>query len=710
MVLPRQWLNAKLSQWLSLTQSNPAQFVTAESVDKPIRVRSVAYTGGMVALSSLPLPVVFDLSSTKAASSVVMLYNHDREQPIGHWEVVTITKTEIRVEGPISIDNDKSREVKAAAKNGYPWQASVGIQSDNISYLAEGETATVNGQVFNGPIYIARENVLREVSILTIGADSDTSVSFSANLGNPTMNFEAWVKELGFDVSTLTAAQKTALQGIYDTMMTAGATEQVKAEARAKAIALRATWTPTPPTPPIPPPTVPPVPVDDPVLLIRSRIAAEHIRTDTINAYAREFNNPISSGNLNINGIGTVPNGVNIAATAIRDGWTADQTHIAMLRAARPIIQSGPARQDGVTPWQVLHAGLSQTVRLPRIETHHTPQILDAAHREYRGRLSLQQLIYEAARINGYTGSANVKANLKIILQAAFSTMDLVNVFTNTATNKLLEGYNAIDQTWRQIARITTAVDFKEFSSFVVTGGMTFEKLAPDGMIRHGTLDENGFGNKVETYAKMYAITRQDFYNDNLNVFDSIPRLLGRGGALGLVRAFWVEFMNNAAFFVAGNGNVSTGALSIAGLGAAEAVFRGLKGTDGEYLLSTPRYLLVPTAIFPTAEQLYKDTQVVSGNTTPAPSGNNAAGKYLPLTTPYLSDSTITGNSTTAYYLLADPNDVATIEVAFLDNQQTPIVESADVDFNQLGVQMRGYWDWGVRKQDPKGGVRSTGV
>src|SRR6185369_2382845 len=108
-----------------------------------------------------------------------------------------------------------------------------------------------------------------------------------------------------------------------------------------------------------------------------------------------------------------------------------------------------------------------------------------------------------------------------------------------------------------------------------------------------------------------------------------------------------------------------------------------------------PVYVLVPTELEPTANSLYKDQNLIGGPTTPVPSGNQYQGKYEPIVSPYLSDSTITGNSTTAYYLLADPNDVPTIEVAFLDGVETPTVETADVDFEQLGIQTRGYWDWG---------------
>ncbi len=46
------------------------------------------------------------------------------------------------------------------------------------------------------------------------------------------------------------------------------------------------------------------------------------------------------------------------------------------------------------------------------------------------------------------------------------------------------------------------------------------------------------------------------------------------------------------------------------------------------------------------------------------------------------------------------------MEVAFLNGVQSPIVETAEADFNTLGVQMRGYFDFGVSKGEDLAGVK----
>ena len=78
-------------------------------------------------------------------------------------------------------------------------------------------------------------------------------------------------------------------------------------------------------------------------------------------------------------------------------------------------------------------------------------------------------------------------------------------------------------------------------------------------------------------------------------------------------------------------------------------------------------------------------------------------------TTTDLANAIYTGNSAKAWYLLADPSDLPVIEMAFLNGQEAPTVETSDADFNMLGIRMRGYHDFGVNLQDPRGGVKSKG-
>ena len=42
------------------------------------------------------------------------------------------------------------------------------------------------------------------------------------------------------------------------------------------------------------------------------------------------------------------------------------------------------------------------------------------------------------------------------------------------------------------------------------------------------------------------------------------------------------------------------------------------------------------------------------------------------------------------------------MEVGFLNGQESPTVETAEADFDTLGIQMRGYFDYAVSKGDKR--------
>lgn len=108
-----------------------------------------------------------------------------------------------------------------------------------------------------------------------------------------------------------------------------------------------------------------------------------------------------------------------------------------------------------------------------------------------------------------------------------------------------------------------------------------------------------------------------------------------------------------------------------------------------------PAILLVPTALSAMGTQLYKSVELrdTTANTK-FPVANPHQGKFRIEVSRYLSNALYTGNSAKAWYLLADPNDLPVIEMAFLNGQEAPTVETSDADFNMLGIRMRGYHDF----------------
>ena len=89
---------------------------------------------------------------------------------------------------------------------------------------------------------------------------------------------------------------------------------------------------------------------------------------------------------------------------------------------------------------------------------------------------------------------------------------------------------------------------------------------------------------------------------------------------------------------------------------------------------------------------------------------NTHRNKYRPVVSPWLSDTAISGYSLTAWYLFRNPRSMAPIAVSFLNGNETPTVESADADFSTLGIQFRGYFDFGCDLAEYLAGIKSKGA
>jgi phage major head subunit gpT-like protein len=281
------------------------------------------------------------------------------------------------------------------------------------------------------------------------------------------------------------------------------------------------------------------------------------------------------------------------------------------------------------------------------------------------------------------------------------------------ANKFLLEGFFAVERTWRNICAVRNVSDFKTVTSYRLIGKDQYEQIPPGGELKHGTLGNETYTNKADTYGLLLSIDRRDVINDDLGAITTVPRKLGRGSGLKINDVFWATFMKNSTFFTADNKNYLTGAdtaLTIDGLTKAEVAFMDLTDSDGKPIGIMPSILLVPTSLSAMATQLYKSIELRdTTSSTKYPIANPHQGKFRAEVSRYLTNSRYTGNSSKAWYLLADPSDVPVIEVAFLNGQEPPTIETAEADFSVLGVQLRGYHDFGCNLQENRAGVKSKG-
>jgi hypothetical protein len=206
----------------------------------------------------------------------------------------------------------------------------------------------------------------------------------------------------------------------------------------------------------------------------------------------------------------------------------------------------------------VLEAACLLTAGLENLDQAYEPQALELATRRFRGGIGLQELLLEAAWANGYTGRnfrdsrAVLRAAFGRGIEAGFSTIDVGGILSNVANKFLLEGFFSVERVWRNICAVRNVSDFKTVSSYRLVGKDQYELVSPAGELKHGTLGEEKYTNKADTYGLVLTIDRRDIINDDLGAITTVPRKLGRGSGLKINDVFWTVFLNNASFFTAG--------------------------------------------------------------------------------------------------------------------------------------------------------------
>ena len=648
------------------------------------RLSMTAYTGGPMQLAGWRYPVVVDLAGLvvgRQRRPILLGHSQDVESVLGQTDSVSVVNHQLLVAGQVMGESPKAAQVIALNDRGFAWQASIGARADQVEFVAEGKTSVVNGREVAGPVNIARRATLGEVSFVVLGADDNTSAQIAAGAAtsqeNQDMEFAQWVEAQGFTIDALSEQQATALRAMH-----AAQTPQPKEGEP---------------------------PAADPVKDLRAAAAGEVKR---IAAVRKACN-------------GKHPD---IEAKAIEEGWDGNRTELEVLRASRP---QGPAihSHNRVPNGKAIEAALCLSAKMPeaKVATWYDSQTMEAAHtRDLRG-MGLQHLLHYVVQAAGSYVRPGPLSDDAIrtafeadqSLRAAangYSTISLSGILSNVANKALLEAYTAVNGVSAQICGQSDVADFKQVTRYRMTGLGTFEKVGPDGELKHAKLTEESYTNQVDTYGKIISLTRQMIYNDELGAFLQIPRMLGRQSALAVESAVFTVLLSNPSnFFSVAHKNYFEGAdttLQISSLTTAERMFEEQTDAGGKPILIRPRFLLVPTSLKVTAQQLMTETRVNETTTTdkPKPASNPHAGKWEPIATPYLNSQGISGSSATGWYLLADPNDVAAIEIAYLRGMRTPTIESGETDFDNLGMKWRGYFDFGVNVQDYRAAVRSKGA
>lgn len=727
----------------------------------------IANTGVPMRLEGFFDPVVIDLTGARFLKKrTKVIADHKPHLRVGMTteQAIDTNSWKITARAQVLPNNKFAQAIAVDAQDGFDFETSVGADIEKAYHVDEGQKVSVNGREFKGPLIVASKTKIREITVTSFGADSNTSAKLAAsaprmrleNQMKTTDAYQTWLDELKATAGLheLSAEQEASFKILYAKKPAKAQDEEEEDEAEAseddeeeeEASAKRKAKSKAKST----------AKASD-INAQREAAANEEDRCDQIKAtakrYGLESDTEVTVPKSLVAKYPSVKAKMTISAVksaAIKSGMTPDEFELVCEYASMPKpveFRGGIHTQniDASLQGQVLSCAVQMSTGAPAkktnstsgveygYETQYDAKVLEAAHK--MRHVTLHQLMDITIKAStGFTFEGNRKSQefLKAAYAAdkqiraagqSFSTLSVANVLEDAANKRLLSMYQQQEVVWPFFTAEASLTDFKVHNVYRLDQRSRYKKLGDAGEIKHGSFSDAKYTLQAETFAVLIGLTRQQMINDDLGAFNAIPDSLGALAAVAIESEFFVMLLGNAnSFFHSSNGNLQTGggtALAIAGLTAAELAFSNQVTVNGDPILVSPDRLLVGTQHYVTARTIYDSVKLVSTDAASTPESNPHAGKYLPYKSPYMnntavknhqSGAAITGQDSTHWYLFANPAQLAAFNVGFLNGQKTPVLESADSDFSTLGMQWRSYHDWALGQGDPKGVQKMAGT
>lgn len=282
------------------------------------------------------------------------------------------------------------------------------------------------------------------------------------------------------------------------------------------------------------------------------------------------------------------------------------------------------------------------------------------------------------------------KIGIRTSLAATHVTGNFPALTLDAVNKSMMVGYTETPSTWRGPMRQAASVpDFKSIHR-VVMGAVPNLPVWND----NSNPEKASFADAKETYAVESRSLEINFsyrllVNDDMDAISRTPAMMGAAAARTVNAVAWSQVTSNptlrdsVALFAAATGNrkrtnLTTGAgtPSVSTLQTLSNLMRQMRGENQvvngteiesqDILNLTPRYIIGPSALETTIKQLVLSAYDPSANLNQV---YNTASQLTPIIEPLLD-----ANSTTAWYLFADPSQIDTVEVSFLQGQENPVV------------------------------------
>lgn len=289
----------------------------------------------------------------------------------------------------------------------------------------------------------------------------------------------------------------------------------------------------------------------------------------------------------------------------------------------------------------------------------------------------------------GHYGTIN---RMQIQRDAAWHTTGTFsNLMLDAASKTLRAGYEEAIYTHSIWSRQgASAPDLKALNRVMFSEFPNMEMVPENQKYPESRATDAKESYKVSKFGTSFTISWEAIVNDDLDAFGRIPAMQGAAARRTQNAKVYEVLTANAlmsdgkALFAtdhaSGSNLQTTGAApSETTLNAGYLAMALQKGLNATVALNiTPRFLIVPRALEATALKLVQSTTPpTDGGSAVGTSGSSnlygpGGGRQLTV----VSDAVLDANSAIIWYLAASPSEVDTVELTFLQGEESPVLEN----------------------------------
>lgn len=272
--------------------------------------------------------------------------------------------------------------------------------------------------------------------------------------------------------------------------------------------------------------------------------------------------------------------------------------------------------------------------------------------------------------------------------EAYHTSGSFANLLLDAASKTLRAAYEEAPYTWALWARQAQSVeDFKNINRIQLGESPNLEMVPEGAAYPEGSVTDSKRTYKVEKFGKKFSVTWETVINDDLDALSRIPAMHGNAARRTQEKVVYDALLANPtmpdtfSLFSASHTSgsnitaVSVAAPSVTTLNEAFKLMSLQKGLNGDvYLNLSPRTLLVPQNYAATALELVNSSSYAQSNGNEGVANIYGINGVRPLQV--VATALLDANSTTNWYAIADNSQIDTVEITFLNGEESPVLES----------------------------------